>query len=216
MRSYLIAGVLSGLAGLLVFLIIHHFWIRPIWFILPAGMLIAGLGGLAVGWAHAELHPNLPPPPWSIISWVTIIGLILLPSIILAEMRAPMFDVSVPGGLLMMSVGRAATVFILELLVTAVLVGGLVGWLIGHTPRAVLSSALAGFAFALGPGHNIPFLGSTPGTLKGVAILMAIVIVSVVVLVAVQARLNLSSSRTGYPSPGSKEVLEKHAPHHPH
>lgn len=49
MKSYLIAGVLYGLAGLLVFLAIHHFWSRPIWFILPAGMLIVGLGGLAVG-----------------------------------------------------------------------------------------------------------------------------------------------------------------------
>lgn len=189
MKSYLLAGALSGFAGLMVFLVIHHFWIKPIWFILPLGLVIAGLGGLAVGWAYMELQPNLPPRPWSIVSWVALIGLILLPSIILAEMRAPMFDVDVPGGLLMMSVGRAAVHFILELLVTATLAGGLAGWLIGRTPRAMLSTALAGFIFALGPGHNIPFLGSTPGTLKGVVILMAIVVVSSVVLVELQARL---------------------------
>jgi len=35
MRESLIAGAISGVAGLLVFLTIHHFWIRPIWFILP-------------------------------------------------------------------------------------------------------------------------------------------------------------------------------------
>ena len=30
MTAALIAGVLSGGAGLLAFLVIHHFWIRPI------------------------------------------------------------------------------------------------------------------------------------------------------------------------------------------
>ena len=185
MRSYLLAGAFSGAAGLIVFLVIHHFWIMPIWFILPVGLLIAALGGLAVGWSYAELHPNLPSHPWSIISWIALIGLILLPSIILAEIRAPMFDVSIPAGLLMMSVGRAAVIFVLELLVTSTLVGGLAGWLIGRTPRAMISTALAGFVFALGPGHNIPFLGSTPGTLKGVFILLSIVLVSASVMVEI-------------------------------
>ena len=50
MTADLIAGSLSGIAGLLVFLVIHHFWIRPIWFILPVGLMIAGFGGLAAGW----------------------------------------------------------------------------------------------------------------------------------------------------------------------
>jgi hypothetical protein len=77
----------------------------------------------------------------------------------------------------------ATVVFILELLVTAALVGGLGGWLIGRTPRAALATALAGFIFALGPGHNIPFLGNTPGTLKGIAILLAIILSAAIVLV---------------------------------
>lgn len=49
MRSHLLAGAFSGAAGLIVFLVIYHFWIMPIWFILPVGLLIAALGGLAVG-----------------------------------------------------------------------------------------------------------------------------------------------------------------------
>jgi len=89
----------------------------------------------------------------------------------------------------MMSVGRAAVIFVLELLVTATLVGGLAGWLIGRTP---ISTALAGFVFALGPGHNIPFLGSTPGTLKGVTILLSIVLVSTAALVEIQAKFDLA------------------------
>jgi hypothetical protein len=121
---------------------------------------------------------------------MAFIILVLLPSIIMAEVREPMFDVSVPGGLLMMSVERAALIFTLELLVPAMLVGGLLGWMICRTPLATISTALAGFVFAIGPGHNIPFLGSTPGALKGAIILMAITLVSAFVLVKIQSKLN--------------------------
>ncbi|MBI3733405.1 MAG: hypothetical protein HY259_08110, partial [Chloroflexi bacterium] len=70
MTPELIAGVLAGVAGLLVFLTIHHFWIEPIWFILPAGLVIAALGGLAVGWSYAEIRVGLPPRPWMTVSIV--------------------------------------------------------------------------------------------------------------------------------------------------
>ncbi len=189
-RPSLIAGVLSGMAGLLVFLVIHHFWITPIWFILPLGLLIAALGGLAVGWAYGELLPALPPRPWTSIAVIALIAVILLPSFILAELRGPMFDVTVPAGVLLISTGRATTIFVLELLATSTLVGALAGWLIGHTARAALATALAGFVFALGPGHNIPFLGSTPGSVKGFLLLLVIVCVSAVVLVEVERRLS--------------------------
>jgi hypothetical protein len=190
MKASLLAGAFSGVAGLIVFLVIHHFWIMPIWFILPIGLLIAALGGVAVGKAYQELLPRLPRRPWRAVSMVGLIITILLPSIVLAEMRAPMFDISGPSALLVISVRQAAVIFILELLLTATLVGGIAGWIICHTRKAALSTALAGLIFALGPGHNIPFLGNTPGTLKGVAMLFAIVIVSAVVLVETHARIS--------------------------
>jgi hypothetical protein len=179
----LVAGVLAGIVGLLVFLVIHHFWIAPIWFILPFGLVIAALGGLAVGWAYHELSPNLPPHPWNALAFIGLIAIILAPAIILAEIRQPLFTISGTDATLAVPVWYAVVVFILELLVTAALVGGLAGWLIGRTPRAALATALAGFIFALGPGHNIPFLGSTPGTLKGIAILLAIILSATIILV---------------------------------
>jgi hypothetical protein len=94
-KASLLAGALSGVATLIVFLVIHHFWIIPIWFILPIGLLIAGLGGAALGWAYHELLPNLSPRPWRTVKNIGLIFVILLPSIVLAEMRAPMFDISV-------------------------------------------------------------------------------------------------------------------------
>jgi hypothetical protein len=190
MKASLLAGAFSGINGLIVFLVIHHFWIMPIWFILPIGLVFAGLGGAAVGWAYQELLPNLPPRPWRAVTIIGLIIVILLPSIVLAEMRAPMFDISGPSALLVVSVKQAAVIFILELLLTATLVGGIAGWVIRRTRKATLVTALAGLIFSLGPGHNIPFLGNTPGTLKGVAILFAIMIVSAVVLVETQARIS--------------------------
>ena len=47
--------------------------------------------------------------------------------------------------------------FVLDLVLMAGVVGALIGWFVGRTRQAVAAMALAGVAFALGPGHNIPF-----------------------------------------------------------
>jgi len=185
-KACFIAGLFAGVAGLLVFLVIHHFWILPIWFIVPIGLVIAAIGGLAVGWAYSELLPNLPKRPWTIFAWAAMVSLILAPAVLLAQLNPPVFT---PAGIRNMSVRSAVIVFARDLLLTASLAGGLVGWLIGRTRRAALVTALAGFIFALGPGHNIPFLGNSSVTGKGILLLLAIVLVASVVLVEGQAAL---------------------------
>jgi hypothetical protein len=80
-------------------------------------------------------------------------------------------------------------IFVFDLLLTATVIGGLGGWLIGRTMRAALATALAGFVFALGPGHNVPFLGNTPATGKGIALLIVILLVASIVLVEGHAAL---------------------------
>jgi hypothetical protein len=186
----LIAGLASGVAGLLVFLVIHHFWIQPIWFILPIGLLLAGAGGVAVGWAYQELIDQLPPRPLSAPAMIALIFATLAPAFILAELRSPLFAITAEeSAVLTVSVGRAAVVFVLELVASSAIVGALLGWWIGGTGRAALATALAGVVFAVGPGHNIPFLGGTPATMKGLTILLLIVLVSAVVLVELEWRL---------------------------
>ena len=59
----------------------------------------------------------------------------------------------------------------------------MIGWLIGRTRRAAASTALAGLIFALGPGHNIPLIGGTPGVTLEIAIIGNVVLVSSFVLV---------------------------------
>jgi len=178
MTSYLTAGVLAGMAGLLTFLLIHHFWIRPISFILPAGLPIAALGGLAVGWSYAEIHTGLPSRPCTAIAFTGLIAVILAPSVVLSQLRTPILD-SATSAIAPGQGMYAATRFVLDLVLTAVLVGAAVGWLLG----AAVATAVAGAAFAIGPGHNIPFLGNTPAAAKGLILLFAITLVSALVLV---------------------------------
>lgn len=50
------AGILAWIAGLATFLLINHVWIVPIWFIEPAGALVATAGGAAVGAAFVAIQ----------------------------------------------------------------------------------------------------------------------------------------------------------------
>lgn len=189
MQTALIAGMLSGMAGLFIFLLIHHFWIKPIWFIALPGFVIAIIGGLAVGWAYAEIQNALPPRPWTTFAIFVLVGVMLLPAIVLAQLRPPPLDLTT-GAVIDGSSTRIVLVRVaLELLLTATLVGASLGWWLGHTPRAALATAFAGFVFALGPGHNIPLLGSTPAAGKGIVLLVMIVLFSAFVLVEVNAAL---------------------------
>jgi hypothetical protein len=149
----LVAGLLSGVIGLLAFLVIHHLWIKPIWSITLPGLLIASVGGLAIGWAHSEIAPLLPPRP---ISWLLVAGIMilpLLPAVALSFTHGPLFDLAtatIPKGQ-----GRSVAIRAsLELLVTATAMGALLGWNFGRSLKAAIATALAGLALAIGPGHN--------------------------------------------------------------
>jgi hypothetical protein len=113
----------------------------------------------------------------------------LTPAILLAQTRPPPLDIATGAIIDGSSVAVVVRRFAVELLLTASVVGALAGWWLGHTPRAAAATALAGFVFALGPGHNIPFLGNTPAAAKGVVLLASIVLVSAVVMVESQAWL---------------------------
>ncbi len=190
----LIAGVLAGMAGLLAFLALHALWILPIWFILPVGLLAAGGGGLAVGWAYAELNWRLLGSPWTALAVVGVIAVILLPAFVLAELLGPVFTVTPAGPMQTVATSVIVVRFVGGLLATATIVGGLVGWWLGRTRRAAVATAVAGFVFALGPGHNIPFIGGTPGVVKELAIMAAVIVVSALVLVEGHAWLSAGRS----------------------
>jgi hypothetical protein len=178
----LASGALSGVVGLIVFLTIHHFWIRPIWFIAPIGLVVAAVGGLAVGWSYIEIRTGLPARPWTSLAMIGLIAAVLAPAVLLSFTHPPLFDMESAtirpgeGGAVALRIG-------LELVLTATIMGALAGWLIGRSPRAALAMGVAGLVFAIGPGHNIPMFGSNPVAFKQLAILLAVVAASALVLV---------------------------------
>jgi hypothetical protein len=181
--------MVAGLAGLVVFLTLHHAWIMPIWFIAPVGALMAGGGGAAVGAAYADLRPRLPGRPWTAVVVIGLVVTVLAPSIVIGELTGPMYAIAPDGGELLVPVPVAVTAFVGGLLATTTLTAAAFGALLSRSRDATVSMALAGMALALGPGHNIPLLGGSPATTKELTILAAVVVVAAVVLVEAEAIL---------------------------
>jgi len=176
------AGVLSGVLGLFVFLVIHHIWIKPIWMIFVPGLLIAVAGGAAIGWAYFYIRASLPARPWNSLAMLAIIIGVLAPGMALSFTHGPLFDLAtakIPTG----QGWAVAARFGLELALTSTIAGALIGAWLGGTPVAAASMAVAGLAFALGPGHNIPMFGTNPLAFKGHAIVLFIAVPVAFVLV---------------------------------
>lgn len=189
-RASVEAGALAGIAGLVVFLVLHHAWIAPICFVAPMGAVLATIGGAAVGAAYAELRPRLPGRPWTSACVMALTSAILAPAVAAGELSGPVYAIGSDGrGVLRVPASEAILAFVGGLLVTATLTGGLLGALIGRTRRAAALTATAGFCLALGPGHNIPLLGGTPAVATELAILAAVTGVASVVLVVSEGRL---------------------------
>ncbi len=196
LRSTLAAGVLSAIASMLIFLALHQLWIMPIWFVLPLGLALAIPGGLAVGWSYRHLATRLPGGLLRIAALFGLFSLVLAPSLALAQLRPPAVDILEQGGALSISTGQLVIRFLADLLLASTLTGWLAGYAIGRTRPAAWATALTGFLLALGPGHNIPFLGGTPGVGKELALLSAMLFTAAVVLV-VSERLLSAAGRTG-------------------
>src|SRR5579859_4298901 len=192
-RSALIAGAISGEVGLLVFLTIHYFWIVPIWFILPVGAPFACIGGLVVGWSYAEIRQRFPAARWHILAGFGIMAATLAPAIVLAQILPPVVDVR--AGRLVGTTNELIVRFVFALFVPAILVGVLEGWALLRTRRGATAMALAGLVLAIGPGHNIPFLGNTPAVGKEIPLLTAIGLASSVALATAYGLLERYQAR---------------------
>lgn len=180
--------MLSGVAGLAAFLVLHQLWIAPIWFVALAGLILALAGGAATGAAYGELLPRLPRRPWRIPAVVAGVGVILAPAVVVAEVRGPIFAMnSAGGGDLLVSPAEAAVDVALGLFATTAATGAAVGWSVGRSRRAAWLTSLASIAIGAGPGHNIPLLGGTGVVRKELVILAAAFAVSAAVLVETQA-----------------------------
>jgi hypothetical protein len=203
------AGVLAGIAGLVTFLLAHHLFILPIWFIAPSGAVMAGLGGAAVGASFGALRPHLPGRPWTVVAVVAMVVAVLTPAVLVAQFHGPMFAMDADGGgTLLVPPSEALFDVLVGLFAVSAVAGAVIGALVGRSRRAALTTGLAGLALAIGPGHNIPFLGGTVAAGKEMAILGIVVLVSALILVEVDARLRRDRSEP--PSIAARSPEETH------
>jgi hypothetical protein len=84
---------------------------------------------------------------------------------------------------------------VFALLALAAQVGALESWALARSWRGAAVMALAGLLFALGPGHNIPFLGRTPAVGKELVLLGASTLTSSLALVMAHAWLERFQAR---------------------
>ena len=195
-------GLVAGVAGLVVFLVLHAVWIVPIWSVTMFGLVVAILGGAAVSWAYLQVEPHLPQG--HVRQWLSLAGgaaLILSPSLVVAWAGDPYFTVvdgvRVPTG----ESSVTAVRFVVEFLVVTTLSGGLIGWFVTRTRRGTVAVAVAAFAFALGPGHNLPFFHVVTAPMAAqTAVLLTLgpIVVASAVFVAVGALLSRRETPSRY------------------
>lgn len=151
-------GVAAGLTGLVVFLSLHAVWVLPIWFVAPLGVVAATLGGVAVGWAFLQVEPRLSQR--LVFRWLAVAGgavLVLIPSLLVAWAGDPYFTVFDGVRRASSDIPGIALRFVVEFLVVTTLSGAALGWVVTRSRRGTVAVATAALAFALGPGHNLPF-----------------------------------------------------------
>lgn len=151
LKISLLAGVATGVVGVLAFGIVHAVLIDPIWMDLFGGLPFAALGGAAVGWAYYEVRAAGRFAA-RLRGGLLFGGLIWLALV-------PMTAVDV----LLRKTGVRTAIGDWEVLVSAVvaLAGGfLAGWLLTRRRRAAAAVSLATLVLAAGMGGPIPITGS--------------------------------------------------------
>jgi hypothetical protein len=179
LRAALAAGAVAGLAGALTFGTLHWLVIFPTWEPLLIGLLFGPLAGLPAGWAFHELRRARALPRGRAEG--PAFGLLLYAAL------APVGMVSVARGAGPLSASIDGARVLTDLL-AAVPVGLAAGWLLTRRARPALAMGLAGLAFALSLGHNIPFFTAGVRLAKVWGVMLAVALVAGVVLAETVSR----------------------------
>ena len=156
-------GLISGLTGLVVFLVMHAIWITPIWFISIIGIIVSAGGGIVTARCYERSTRLRIWRPFSSLYVFSLVGITLLPCVLLIQMVPPLLEAENGEVVHPVNMPWVVSGFFLLLLIPAATVGWLVGrFLTGSNSSAVLYSSM-GLLVALGPGHNLPLFGDATG-----------------------------------------------------
>jgi hypothetical protein len=174
-----LAGALAGLAGLVVFTLLHVLLVGPLWFLLAVGLLPALLGGAVVGLAFREVERALPQGLRGGAAYGGLLWLTLGPLEVVALERGPL-----PG----VDPLQAMRVVPIEVLL-APLAGLLLGIAWARAPRPALALAIAALVLAIPVSGTLLALGASrigPPIFVGMAV---VDVVAGVVLAAARSQL---------------------------
>ena len=185
LKLSLLAGVATGLVGVIIFATVHALLIAPIWGSLLRGLPVAVIGGPAAAWAFEEIRAagRLSTRLRDGLLFGGLLWLTLVP------MNA--FDV------LLRKTGMRTAMGDWEVLVSVIFAlagGALAGWVLTRGRRGVIAGGLATLVLAMAMGGPIP-ITATPRAAGLFASFLAIYILSGTVLVVIRAGLARATSR---------------------
>lgn len=157
-RIGVLAGLLSGLVGALLFAAAHAILIVPIWDRMGSGLIFGPLAGALGGWALAELTPGyltmpLPRAAATGALFGAVLFLLVVPvtaaDLLLRETGvAPRFELVAVGVAIVLSVGAGAAF----------------GSYRTHTRRGVIAGTLATLSLTIAMAGPVP-IGRSPASL---------------------------------------------------
>ena len=152
LKLSLLAGVATGLVGVIIFATVHALLIVPIWGSLLRGLPVAVIGGPAAAWAFEEIRAagRLSTRLGDGLLFGGLLWLTLVP------MNA--FDV------LLRKTGLRTAMGDWEVLVSVIFAlagGALAGWVLTHGRRGAIAGGLATLVLAMAMGGPIP-ITATP------------------------------------------------------
>ena len=179
----IVAGVISGILGLVVFLRIHALWIAPIWEVAIIGAFLACRGGIVTARCYMLTPSGMRIRPLSWLATFGMVSLPLVPCVILTTLLPPLLE-SENGQLShRINMPWLVTGFLVTLLIPAPVVGAILGWYLTKDRSTAALFAGMGLLIALGPGHNLPLFGIFGGA-TGPQLLKAYVLTFVPMAIA--------------------------------
>ena len=193
------AGVLSGVAGALLFALAHALLIVPIWNRMGSGILFGALAGAAAGWAFAEMHPQaarnrsasgvIAGAGFGALLWLAAAPVTAADAALRALGLAARFELVAVGVALALAVGD----------------GLLLGWVTTHRRRGAIAAAVAVLLLVVAMAGPVPVGRSIRAFNIFLAVLPAAVLAGVVLALLAPSILTWTARRERERTPGSTE-----------
>jgi len=193
LREHLIAGIVAGVAGMVVYVVLRSAWVEPAWEAAAVALPLAALSGAAIGWARYETREALSQGVWSATALATALLLVVAPAFVIQAARSP-------------QEAGSSSYRVAELAVGAAIVGSLLAYLPTRRAAAAWTGAVGAVTYALTFGLDVPFVDAS---LADVARLGLLLFAANITIAMVQELLKARWTRSRLLREVAREALEE-------